>query len=530
MIPGTWIPVSSAVQVDGLKPSAEGTILGYVTDGAWAAFGPFDFADGLVDRVEVQYAAPASNGHIEFRLDTPDGPAISKLDIQQTGDYNTYRVVQGDCEQLAETHRLFVVFRGGDDLCNIKAFRFLKPGQKGDPRAIDPAQKPAAGDTQTEIETILAANQEAIEKNRTAMITLQTPPDAVVKVKQIRHAFEFGTAINRRAFVPNDRLNEAEQTKYKEILKANFNSVVHENAMKWYSNEKERDVLTFSDAEAMLDWCEQNGLFTRGHCVYWGRDNLVQGWLKELDDASLREEIKERAHDYFRHFKDRVHEHDMNNEMVHCHYYKNRLGADIRKQMFDWCHELDPQARLYVNDYSILSGGATGKYIEQIKGFLAAGMPVGGIGVQGHFGGHVNGPAVKEKLDQLAQFGLPIKVTEFDANTKDQQAKAKALATLYITAFAHPAVEGVYMWGFWEKSHWRPNAALWNADWSETLAAKTYRDLVFKRWWTDYQGQANRVGHCDIRVFYGEHEVTVNGHTRRITVGKHEKDKLLDFR
>jgi len=168
--------------------------------------------------------------------------------------------------------------------------------------------------------------------------------------------------------------------------------------------------------------------------------------------------------------------------------------------------------------------------VKQIAGFIDAGMAVGGIGVQGHFGGRVDGPGIRKKLDTLAQFDLPIKVTEFDVNTKDEQAKARALATLYATAFAHPAVEGIYMWGFWKRLHWRPDAALWDADWSETPAAKSYRDLVFSHWWTDFDGQASADGICQVRIFFGEHDVTVNGLTRRITVKKDDETAIIDCR
>jgi endo-1,4-beta-xylanase len=34
--------------------------------------------------------------------------------------------------------------------------------------------------------------------------------------------------------------------------------------------------------------------------------------------------------------------------------------------------------------------------------------------------------------------------------------------------FAHPSVEGILMWGFWQGKHWRPNAFLWKKDWTPT--------------------------------------------------------------
>lgn len=529
MTPGEWIPVSSAVESKGMK--AYGAVLGNCDDGDWAAFGPLDLADGLVDRWEIELASPNKAGKVLLLLDSPSGAKVGEVDIRNTGGYNTYAVHTGHAEQLSGNHRIVLVCRGDKNLCNIKAFRLLKPGQKSSPNTIAHEPKtPDPKDLKSRIEAILADNKEEIEHHRTTMLTVRTSPGAEVHVKQMRHQFEFGTAINKNGFVPNDKMIKTDQEKYKRVLKANFNSVVHENAMKWYSNERKKDALSFSNADTMLDWCEKNGLFSRGHCVYWGRDKLVQQWIKDLDDNALRKKLQERAKVYMTRYKGRIPEHDINNEMVHCTYFKKRLGGEIWKQMFDWCHQYDSEATLYVNDYSILSGGDTGRYITQIKGFLKSGMKVGGIGVQGHFGSRVNATQVKSKLDQLAQFGLPIKVTEFDINTADEQAKALGLTTLYATAFAHPAVKGIYMWGFWKKCHWRPKAGLWNEDWSETPAATAYRDLVLNRWWTTYEGKADANGICKIRVFFGEHNIGVNGQTSKIKILSDRKNFSIDCR
>jgi GH35 family endo-1,4-beta-xylanase len=518
MKPGEWISVSSAAEVSGRKQIEEGKVLGHCHGGSWAAFGPLDLSDGLVNRLEIKAAAPRPTGRISLHLGEPTGSKVAELRIQATGGYHTYAVHVGHAEQLSGTHRLILRFHGDRHLCNVKAFRFLKPEQAGTPDALVFDEAAERRDLTRDIEAILARNRADIEANRSTVISVRAAPGAQVRIQQTRHHFEFGTAIARNGIVANRRISEADRERYQQTVIENFNSVVHENAMKWYANERQLDRQTFAAADAMLAWSEANGLFTRGHCVYWGRDEYVMPWLKALDDEALRAKVKGRAGLYMARYRGRVPEHDVNNEMLHCTYFKKRLGADIWPQMFAWCREADPEATLYVNDYSILSGGDTKAYVAQIKRFIAAGMPVGGIGVQGHFGSRVNDKQIKAKLDLLAQFGLPIKVTEFDADTRDPRAKARALVALYASAFAHPSVKGIYMWGFWERVHWRPNAALWAADWTPSLAADYYRELVFKRWWTDATATADAQGRCELRVFYGEHEVQAGDIRRTITV------------
>lgn len=526
---GEWIVTKDSTEHKGVKSVNDKSFFGECHDGDWVSFGPYHLKDGLVDRVELQLATPKTEGKIEIRLDSPTGSKVAEVVIRETGSFGKYVPQQGHSEQLGGRHKLYFVFKDGKHLCNFKAFRFLKPGQKGALGSFGPDEgiDKSVG---LPIEQVISGHKKAIEKHRTRVVKVLSSPGAKVKIEQTRHHFEFGTAINKSAFVEKSPMSSEDKKRYKEIVLNNFNSVVHENAMKWYSNERKMDVQDFAAADAMLKWSNENGLFTRGHCVYWGRDKLVPQWQKDIDDEALRKKLIERAKIYMTRFSG-ITEHDMNNEMVHCNYYKKRLGKDIWKQMFEWCHQFDPNASLYVNDYSILSGGDTPKYIKQIEGFLKQGIKVGGIGVQGHFGGQkLSSQKLKAKLDQLGKFNLPIKITEFDVNSKDEKRKAESLATVYATAFAHPAVEGIYMWGFWEKRHWRPNAALWKADWSETPSAKLYRDLVFERWWTNEQFTADSQGESEVRVFYGDHLVTINGKSHRVNVTPDQLGQTLDCR
>jgi endo-1,4-beta-xylanase len=360
--------------------------------------------------------------------------------------------------------------------------------------------------------------EDAIRRVRMGTIRIQCRPGAQVKVTQLQHEFWFGTAISRRMF--GNRGNSEEREKYLQILKENFNSAVHENALKWYSTERRQGETSFADADRMLEWCEQNGIRMRGHCLFWAIDKYVQDWVKGLDADELRQTVERRAREVTSRYRGRILEYDVNNEMVDGRFYADKLGDEIRARMFQWAHEGDPQALLFVNDYSILSGRHLDAYIEQIKGLQAMGAPVGGIGVQAHFDDVIDIARIKESLDRLAQLGLPIRVTEFDVNTDDEARKAQFVGDFYRTCFAHPACEGILMWGFWEGSHWRPKAALWKRDFTPTPAALVYQDLVFHQWWTRWEGKADANGVCEVPAFFGTHMVEVNGAGREVPLRK----------
>jgi GH35 family endo-1,4-beta-xylanase len=310
--------------------------------------------------------------------------------------------------------------------------------------------------------------------------------------------------------------------------------------------ERRQGDVDYAIVDAMLEWTKQEDIPLRGHNVFWGVPNMVQSWIKALDDEALRKTLKARAQDIARRYRGRFTEYDLNNEMLHGNYYAQRLGPNITRDMAAWMRQEDPQAVLYLNDYDILTGRRLEDYIVQIRTLLDQGVPVGGIGVQGHLhGDSFDRTALQQALDRLAQFNLPVRVTEFNfpgqrskyygqrgvrLSEEEEAAKARALADYYRICFAHPAIEGILMWGFWEGANWIPVSSLYRRDWSATPAAAAYRDLVFKQWWTTWQGQADAQGRCELRAFFGKHRVTVGGKELVVQLKRAEPMKQVSFR
>ena len=55
---------------------------------------------------------------------------------------------------------------------------------------------------------------------------------------------------------------------------------------------------------------------------------------------------------------------------------------------------------------------------------------------------------------------------------EEEAAKAVALRQYFRICFAHPAVGGILMWGFWEGANWIPQSSLYRRDWTATPAAE----------------------------------------------------------
>ncbi len=383
----------------------------------------------------------------------------------------------------------------------------------------------------------------SVARYRMGEITVKAKPGSIVNIAQVNHEFWFGCALSDGIF--GGWAADEDQKQYKEKFLENFNSAVTENAVKWASMERHKGEVNYSMVDAMLKWTEENNIPLRGHNLFWGIEKFVQPWVKELPDEELEKTLKNRAETITSKYKGRFAEYDLNNEMIHGNYYEERLGGDITKKMAQWAHNGDPEIRLFVNDYDILTGNKLDDYMAHIRLLQKQGVPIAGIGVQGHLhGDSFDRAELKRALDSLAQFHLPIRVTEFnipgqrsqyyrnrdlEMTPEAEQQKAKDLVDYYTICFAHPAVEGILMWGFWEGANWIPQSSLYKRDWTPTPAAKAYHDLVFDKWWTTETGKTGSNGQYTVPAFFGKYKITVGGETQTIDLHREQGAVTVEF-
>lgn len=388
-----------------------------------------------------------------------------------------------------------------------------------------------------------AQTDQSIDNNRKGQLTIKAKRGAQVTVEQLSHEFWFGCAIPDQMF--NGSVSASEVKLFKEKFLENFNSAVTENAVKWPNMERHKGQVNYSVIDAMLEWTDASNIPLRGHNIFWGIAEFVQPWVKELTDVELEQTLKNRAEKVTARYKGRLVEFDLNNEMVHGNYYEDRLGADITLKMARWAQAGDPDVKLYLNDYDILTGNKLPEYMAQIRGLLKQGIPIAGIGVQGHLHAETfDRVQLKNALDSLAQFHLPIRVTEFNIpgqrskyyndrslvmTPEEEELKAKELVDYYKICFAHPAVEGILMWGFWEGANWIRPSSLYKKDWTPTPAATAYQNLIFKEWWTNEKGKTNRKGDLSISAFFGNYKVTVEGKTKEVDLTREAGKVVVEF-
>lgn len=285
-----------------------------------------------------------------------------------------------------------------------------------------------------------------------------------------------GSAVNMAA------LNGADP-RYAHTLTGEFNACVAENEFKpsevWIG-PREYD---FSVTDRLADLATGNGMLLRGHTLVWHQQ--TPRWLRSypdvpVNDTELGALLRDYIHAIVGRYKGRIAHWDVVNEAVHDpepdgitpalreeSVWFRALGPDYLAQAFRWAHEADPDARLYYNDYEIEAVGPKSDAVyDLLRNLLAQGVPVHGIGFQGHL---LNGwratEAHRNNLRRFRELGLEWAVTEADirmqldgaAPTPEQLAdQATGYADLAGLCVSEPGCRGLIFWGFTDAHSWIP--------------------------------------------------------------------------
>lgn len=371
------------------------------------------------------------------------------------------------------------------------------------------------------------AADQRIEKLRKAELVVRVVdrkgrvlPGASVRVRMQRHAFGFGTAVSAPLLLGQARNASPEDVeRYRRELLRLFNKAVVENHLKWplWIDPQQRELAIRS-----VEWLRAHGLKVRGHVLVWPSWRWMPPQAVALKDRphELRWFILEHIRDEVGALRGKIAEWDVLNEPYSNHDVMDLLGRDVMAEWFVQARQVDPEAKLYINDYDILTTydpPHRDHYEATIRFLLERGAPLDGIGMQGHFKSEVTGPEeLLAILDRFARFGKALQITEFDVDTVDERLQADFTRDLMTVAFSHPAVEGFLMWGFWEGQHWIPNGAMFRRDWTPKPNARVYEELVFRRWWTDVNGRTGNDGVYRTRGFLGEYLVEAELGDRRV--------------
>jgi endo-1,4-beta-xylanase len=149
-------------------------------------------------------------------------------------------------------------------------------------------------------------------------------------------------------------------------------------------------------------------------------------------------------------------------------------GEEYIAKAFQWAHEADPEAKLFYNDYNTEFEGKRDKVYRLVKQLIDAGVPIHGIGLQGHW--NIVNPAEKDLRDAIEKYsslGLKIQITELDVSvyssgetnpadnvfTPEREQKQIDKYKMIFRVFREykNVISGVTFWNVSDKSSWLDN-------------------------------------------------------------------------
>ena len=356
---------------------------------------------------------------------------------------------------------------------------------------------------------------------------------AAVQINMLRHAFGFGSSVPARFLgVTEDaetigryfdrNVTVKDIRTYRKMFETLFNKATLENDLKhipWRDSMYRKDSKELTDRA--LDWLNKRDIAVRGH---W----LACAVLEELP-TEVRYMTRPQLTNYLlAHIRqkvpivgNRVKEWDSVNHIVGYGETLETLlsSPDIYVDIMKESRKLAPEIPLWVNEGSILADGRCRDPYEKVIGYLIdQGAAPDGIGFMGHFDRLSLTPPdeLLKVFDRFRKLISRLQVTELDVDVgDDDQLQADYLSDAMTVAFSHEHCEGIVLWGFWETSHWKPNAALFRKDWSPKPAGEIWKDLVFRQWWTDVQGNTDKDGNPSVIRGVIVKKLIISGHTYR---------------
>jgi endo-1,4-beta-xylanase len=240
--------------------------------------------------------------------------------------------------------------------------------------------------------------------------------------------FPIGVAVSPRAL----------QTDEAGLILQQFGSMTAENAMKMGPIHPEENRYNFVGGDSIAAFAKRNNLKLRGHTLCW--HNQTPRWFfttatgDTVSKEILLQRLKEHITTVVTRYKDVIYAWDVVNEVISDRpdeFYRNSAfyricGEDFIAKAFEYAHEADPKAVLFYNDYNEINPTKREKIIRMIKGLQAKGIPVHGIGLQGHWA--VNEPSkeqLEKTLEDFSNLGLAMQVTELDISVYPKEHNAR---------------------------------------------------------------------------------------------------------
>ena len=280
---------------------------------------------------------------------------------------------------------------------------------------------------------------------------------------------------------------------YAELAAREFNLLFPEGSFLISEMHTAEDPYSLSndltDLDAQVDFAVENGAEVHAAHLVWFLEASWAPWLNDIPEERRREFIRKRIVDVMTRYDGKVNAYNVINEAFE---KDGTLRGETSQDTDNWLYEENPEepygyieyafkearkanpdAKLFYNDYGLeYDSPKWDAVLAMVEDFRARGVPIDGVGFQGHlnmkWGGLPPAGGLAEHMQQLDALGLEVRVTEFDVGIEtgdnDAYADTTEAERLEIQAQHYrdylnvcleaPNCTTFAMWGFTDKYSW----------------------------------------------------------------------------
>ena len=296
----------------------------------------------------------------------------------------------------------------------------------------------------------------------TLLIALGTagPASAATTLRALAEAKSryFGTALTQ-SNLSNSTLTNVAGTQ--------FDMVTPGNEMKWDTTEPSNGSYNFGPGDQIVAFAQAHNQRVRGHNLVW--QSQLPSWVSSLPASQVQAAMEAHITTEVTHYKGEVYSWDVVNEPFNsdgsfvADPFYNAMGSGYIADALRTAHAADPNAKLYLNDYSIEGENAKSNAMYSLaQSLLSQGVPLNGIGFESHFILGQVPSDMEANMQRFASLGLDVAVTELDdriqlpASSANLTQQASDFAAVVNDCLGVSRCVGVTQWGVGDADSWIP--------------------------------------------------------------------------
>jgi endo-1,4-beta-xylanase len=382
---------------------------------------------------------------------------------------------------------------------------------------------------------------ENIEKYRKGDVSVRFVRDdgkpllgATAEIVQKSHDFLFGCII----FDLIRDENPYRQDLFKQRFRNLFNFAVF--PFYWPGYESHEGRPHWADMLPTLEWCQLNGITTKGHPLVWACKSGVPLWLSRYTVEETEELLQSRVINIVGGFRGQIDIWDVVNEPINVKTWKHKIEqisdendwgvedpipeiADYVTAALTWAHSANPTATLIVNEFfTIAHEKQRMRFDALLKELNARHAPISGVGIQAHEPREewFSPEEVLKTFDLFAAYGHPIHITELHPQSSGKpitggwrtgtwtaEAQAEFADQFVHLCFGHPSVASINFWGLSDRNIWLPGGGLIDAEYQPKPIYGVLDRLINKEWRTNLSVSLDNEGAISFRGFFGNYEI-----------------------